>query len=284
MRTLKVGFTDYFDGFDEFFTDILSKRYNLERDDQNPDYLFFCDETFGQNNKNYDPNKTKLIFFTGENRRPWNYRAHFAISFDHLDGRQFYRLPLYVIEEWFMMNRLGMLSMEDKLGQVLPEKTDFCAFVASNGGCAERNNMFHRLNEYKTVSSGGPLFNNIGGALPRGATAQRDKMAFFEKAKFSLCYENSSYPGYVTEKLYHGFYARTIPIYWGSPCVEMDFNVEAFISRHEFKTDEEMIEHIKWLDTNDRAYYDVLNRNPWNARNKWNNLDNFHDWFEGVTS
>ena len=54
MRTIKIGFTDYFEPVDEFFTDILSKRYEVVRDDADPDYLFFCDETFGQNNLKYD--------------------------------------------------------------------------------------------------------------------------------------------------------------------------------------------------------------------------------------
>jgi alpha(1,3/1,4) fucosyltransferase len=281
-KTIKIGFTDYFPGFDEFFTDVLSSRYNLVRDDKNPDYLFFCDETFGTRNQSYDPNKTKLIFFTGENRRPWNYRCHHAISFDHLESKQFYRLPLYVIEEWFMVNKLKMRSMEDQLLFPSHETTGFCGFVISNGNCAERNNIFHKLCEYKKVDSGGPHLNNIGYVLPRGPTAQINKIAFLESKKFSLCYENSSYPGYVTEKLFHGFYARTIPIYWGSPCVEMDFNTNAFISRHDFKNDEEMIEHIKYLDSNDELYKHMLTLNPWNYRNKWKNTDNFLDWFGGV--
>jgi hypothetical protein len=241
----------------------------------------------------YDPEKTKLIFFTGENRRPWNYRCHHAISFDHLESKQFYRLPLYVIEEWFMVNKLGMRTMEEQLLFPPQPKTGFCGFVISNGNCAERNNIFHKLCEYETVDSGGPHLNNIGRVLPRGPTAQIDKIAFLENKKFSLCYENSSYPGYVTEKLFHGFYARTVPIYWGSPCVEMDFDSRAFISRHDFHSDEEMIEHIKYVDGNDKIYNYMLSLNPWNSKqngyalrsgNRWTNLDAFLDWFEGVVA
>ena len=97
---IRVGFTDYYEPIDEYFISILSSKFNVVRDDVNPDYLFFCDETFGTNNLKYDENKVTKIFFTGENRRPWNYRAHFAISFDHLDGNQFFRLPLYEVEDW----------------------------------------------------------------------------------------------------------------------------------------------------------------------------------------
>lgn len=278
MRTIKIGFTDYFNPVDEFFTDILSQRYEVVRDDANPDYLFFCDETFGRNNLNYDESKVKKIFYTGENRRPYGYRAHHAITFDHLDGPQFYRLPLYVLEEWILREKQGMPSIVEPLE--VPEKTDFCAFVASNGGCHERNDIFHKLSEYKQVNSGGALFNNIGGPLPRGPEAHLEKIKFFSKHKFSLCYENSSFPGYVTEKLYYGLYARTVPIYWGSPCVEMDFNRNAFISRHEFRSDNEMLEYIEFLDKDNEAYRDALHSPLWNGENRYMHLDNFLDWFD----
>ena len=281
MRTIKIGFADYFNPVDEFFMDILSQRYEVVRDDENPNYLFFCDETFGQKNLTYDEKKVKKIFYTGENRRPWNYRAHHAITFDHMDGPQFYRLPLYVLEEWILTKKQNMPSIEEPLD--VPEKTDFCAFVASNGGCQIRNDIFHKLSQYKKVNSGGALFNNIGGALPRGPEAHLEKIKFFGKHKFSLCYENSSFPGYVTEKLYYGLYARTVPIYWGSPCVEMDFGLNSFVSRHDFRSDDEMIEYIKFLDNDNEAYNDALQSSIWpyqTTKNPYMNLDNFLNWFE----
>lgn len=278
MQTLKIGFTDYFKPIDEFFISILSKRYMVIRDDTNPDYLFFCDETFGKNNLNFDPTKTKKVFFTGENRRPWSYTAHHAISFDHLDSPQFYRLPLYAVEEWIQTKKFSMPTLTERQS-IVPEKTGFCGFVASNGGCKERNDIFHLLSSYKQVDSGGSLFNNIGTPLPRGDDAHLIKMNFFASRKFSLCYENSSYPGYTTEKLYYGLYARTVPIYWGSPVVEVDFNPAAFVSRHNFRNDKEMMDYIIHLDNDDEAYYNMLNQ-PALLNNRWFNINNFLNWFD----
>lgn len=280
MRTIKIGFTDYFNPIDEFFTEILSSRYNVVRDDVNPDYLFFCDETFGKNNLNFDEKKVKKIFYTGENRRPWNYKAHHAITFDHLDSPQFYRLPLYVIEEWILVKKQNMPSISQRLD--VPEKNGFCAFVASNGGCSIRNDIFHFLSKYKQVDSAGALFNNVGYKLPRGDDAHLQKIKFFGNYKFSLCYENSSYPGYVTEKLFYGLYARTVPIYWGSPCVEMDFHTNSFVNRHDFRSDNEMLEFIQYLDTDDEAYNTVLNSPVWpyDQRPRAACINNFLDWFE----
>ena len=277
---LRLGFTDYYNTLDSFFIDTLSMSFDIERDDANPDYLIFCDETYGQNNLKYDPNKVVKIFFTGENRRPWNYQAHHAISFDHLDGNQFYRLPLYVLDNW-VQKKNGVPDMLDLDMNMKPVKYEdkewFCGFVAGNGASEYRNKMFHMLNEYKPVMSGGPLFNNIGGVLPRDV---KSKIDFFRKCRFSLCFENSSYPGYCTEKIMHGFIAKTVPIYWGSPTVTMDFQEGSFISRHDFVSDNEFIDTIIKMDQNKHLWEVMANTIPLPyVHDKFWDLDRFNLWF-----
>lgn len=282
-RDITVGFTDYYNPIDEFFVSLLSKRYNVIRDDANPKYLFFCDETFGTNNLRYDPNKVTKIFFTGENRRPWNYQAHVAISFDHLDGPSNYRLPLYVVEDWYQTKKLGMKSILDltRNEKKVANPLRFCSFIAANGASVERNEAFHLLSQYKRVDAAGPLFNNVGYILPRGTNAQVHKINFMEEACFNLCYENSSYPGYVTEKLFHALYAGVVPIYWGSPTVELDFNPDAFISRHNFATFEEMLDKVKEIDDNPNLYKDMVHQPIFSKRGlEAMNLDRFLDWFD----
>jgi alpha(1,3/1,4) fucosyltransferase len=282
-RDITVGFTDYYNPIDEFFVSLLSKRYNVIRDDVNPNYLFFCDETFGTNNLKYDPNKVLKIFFTGENRRPWNYNAHAAISFDHLDGPSNYRLPLYVVEDWYQTKKLKMKSILDltRNEKKVTNPLRFCSFIASNGASVERNEAFYLLSQYKRVDSAGPLFNNVGYVLPRGSNAQVHKLNFMEEAKFNLCYENSSYPGYVTEKLFHALYAGVVPIYWGSPTVELDFNPDAFISRHDYDTFEKMLDKIREIYHNDEMYQDMTHQPIFSKRGKEAmNTDRFLDWFD----
>ena len=275
---LKLGFTDYYPTLDEFFVGVLSTAFDIERDDTNPDYLIFCDETFGQNNLQFDPNRVVKIFFTGENRRPWNYQAHHAISFDHLDGNQFYRLPLYVLDNLVQKKNdvPDMLNLPMEYVKY-DDKEWFCGFVAGNGASEYRNKMFHILNEYKPVMSGGPLFNNIGGPLPRTVKAKID---FFRKCRFSLCFENSSYPGYCTEKIMHGLIARTVPIYWGSPTVTMDFQEGSFISRHDFVSDIEFIDAIIKMDQNKHLWEVMANTIPLPyVHDKFWDLNRFNLWF-----
>ncbi len=275
---LKLGFTDYYKTLDDFFMSVLSMSFDIERDDANPDYLIFCDETFGTNNLKYNPNEVVKIFFTGENRRPYHYQAHHAISFDHLDGNQFYRLPLYVLDNWVQTKNGVPDMLKLPVEYVKYEDREwFCGFVASNPTGEYRNKIFHMLNEYKPVMSGGPLFNNIGGVLPRDV---KSKIDFFRKCRFSLCFENSSWPGYCTEKIMHGFIARTVPIYWGSPTVQMDFQEGSYISRHDFVSDNNFIDAIIQLDQKPNLYELVVNTSPLNDyRDKFWDLKRFNQWF-----
>ena len=119
-------------------------------------------------------------------------------------------------------------------------------------------------------------FNNIGHIIPRGT---REKLDFLKTRKFNLCFENGSHSGYVTEKIVHAFYAKTIPIYWGSPTVMLDFNPNAFINRHDFNSDEQMISYINTIDNNDDLYDRIISQPILNPNNKFLDFDRFRLWF-----
>ncbi|NBU75048.1 MAG: hypothetical protein EBS30_07495, partial [Planctomycetes bacterium] len=105
----------------------------------------------------------------------------------------------------------------------------FCAFVVSNPICEIRNEAFHKVNAYKPVSSGGAYQNNIGGQLhlkyPGGGCGDISKHHFFAEHKFTLSFENSQAPGYLTEKLLHAKMAGCVPLYWGT--IDTDFNPQS---------------------------------------------------------
>ena len=275
---LKLGFTDYFSPIDEFFTDVLSKTYEIVRDDWNPNYLMFCDDNFGTNNKTFNNRNVLKILFTGENRRPQEFDCHYAFSFNHDDTDRLYRLPLYVVDNWVYTKKMGWPDIS-YIDYDYKEKTGFCSFVVRNGGCKQRNDIFHKLSAYKQVDSGGPLFNNVGDILSRDPSQfHLSKLDFLRARKFNICYENSSYPGYVTEKLFQALYAKTVPIYWGSPTASIDFNPNCFISRHDYETDEQMIDTIIGLDKNQEWYDGMLDLSPVHTT-KFFSMERLNNWF-----
>jgi hypothetical protein len=277
-KKIRVGFAD-FGMSPDWFISILSQKYDVVRDDNDPHILIFGDENFGNKNESYDSAKVFKVFFTGENRRFWNYKCHAAITFDHIDEPYHFRLPLYVHEINSLVNEQGF-STPFNLSEPA-EKTGFASFVVSNPNSEKRNQLFNLLNNYKKVDSAGPLFNNIGYVIPRPTSAKID---FLRTRKFHLAFENSSYPGYITEKIIQAAYARTVPIYWGSTTLEMDFNPEAVINWHDYRDDHLFLKRVIEVDSNDDLYYHMLNQPLFrgNKPNKFMDMEVFLTWWDSM--
>ena len=65
--------------------------------------------------------------------------------------------------------------------------------------------------------------------------------------KFSICFENCNFPGYVTEKIFDAFLAGCIPVYYGAPDIK-DFVPEgAFIDYTKFTGMEELDRFLQGL-------------------------------------
>lgn len=281
-KHLRLGFTDTNEQISRFFISVLSERFDITLDNENPEYLIFGDRNFGENNLNYDQEKVTKIFYTGENQRPWDYRCHYAISFDHFENSRHYRLPLYVVYNLDnQFNNIPSISTHQRSVDDIAKKTGFCSFVVRNPYCEKRNIFFKKMCEYKMVDSGGPLFNNIGYVLPHGEECMRSKLAWLPKYKFNICFENSSYPGYATEKLYEAYIGNTIPIYWGSTTIEVDFNPKAFLNWYDYGSDEALIEAVIELDRDEDKYREMYMQ-PLFTKNssRFMDLNRLAFWFE----
>jgi len=130
-------------------------------------------------------------------------------------------------------------------------RAKFCAFVVTNPVCPMRNEAFQAVNQYKPVSSGGALFNNIGGQLslkyPGGGCGDISKHHFFAEHQFTLSFENSQAPGYVTEKLLHAKMAGCLPLYWGDGGTQ-DFTPNSFINLSGITEASTVVDVIKKLE------------------------------------
>lgn len=220
------------------------------------------------------PEKMPKVHFTGENTGPIK-EANLNIGFRHLDGNDgsYLRLPLWMIEiNWFRADaeRIGNpkpISI-DRCTKVVPfaeakgDRSKFCSFIVTNPRQPMRNNSFKWLSNYKKVDSAGRLFNNMGDSLFAGlggGGGEIKKFNFLKEYKFSLTYENESSNGYTTEKMLHAKAAGCIPIYWGDPRVERDFDPSGFIDARNFTTEKELIDGVKEVDENDELWMKKYN-------------------------
>lgn len=213
-------------------------------------YVFHS--VFGRKVHRYDGIR---IFVTGENVTPDFNTTDYAVGFDHLTfGDRYKRIPLYRFYKGAYTN---LCSPRQDPTTILSTKSHFCSYVMSNtkDSAPERISIYDALSEYKQVSSGGKWRNNVGGPVS-------DKIQFQSSCKFALAIENSSSPGYCTEKFAQAAQSNCIPIYWGDPTIAQQFNSKAFINAHEYHSLADLTDAVRQIDQDDTRYLSML-AEPW---------------------
>ena len=229
----------------------ISDHYELEiTTDYDADYIFHS--CLGYDVLKYSGIR---IFVTGENVSPNFNISDYALAFDRLNfGDRYCYLPLFKLykEAYATLSRARLPA-----NAVLSQKSGFCTYVMSNtkDSANERVAIFEALTKYKPVHSGGKWRNNVGEPVA-------DKIAFQSKYKFVLAFENSSSPGYLTEKFAQAAQSNAIPIYWGDPEIANTFNSKAFINCHDYESFEAVVDRVKQIDQDDRLYLEMLSE-PW---------------------
>lgn len=247
-QTIKIKFVDFWLNFnpkDNYFYNFLNIHYNVQFSD-NPDYLFFS--VYGYNHLQYS-NCIKIMY-TGENVVPDFNFCDYALGFHYIDFENRYmRFPLYLMYSGFE----GLKKSKEIDENLVNRK--FCNFVYSNNVNADplRTYFFSELSKYKKVDSGGRYLNNIGGNVS-------DKIAFIKDYKFTIAFENSCSNGYTTEKIMEPMTVMSLPIYFGNPLIENDFNQKSIVYLKNPNKIDELIQEVVHLDSNPNAYLDKLSQ------------------------
>jgi hypothetical protein len=157
----------------------------------------------------------------------------------------------------------------------------FCSFTVSNPNNFFRNAAFEAIRKYKYVHSYGRyLVNDLALQKESQGKYWRDaKLDFFTrvKHKFAIIFENTSYPGYTTEKILDAYLGNSVPIYWGDSKINEEFNQESFINAMKFKMPD-LIEYIKFLDNNDEEFTKIYSQTPFTEKQKNKLLENLREF------
>lgn len=245
----------------DFFMSLITPKHDVILDKHAPDYVFYY--MLGHEHLNYD---CVRIYFTGENICPDFNLCDYAIGSSPISfGDRYFRYPYYGIlnGQHEQLVRTHPLTADD-----LRKKSCFCNFIYSNSFLPTdptRDAFFHLLSRYKQVDSVGQHLNNLRepiGDPYRGAWYQI-KVEYQRKYKFTIAFDNSSVPGYTTEKITHAFLANTIPIYWGNPDITSEFNPRAFINVFDYPGLDAVVDRVREIDANDDLCLQILNEPPY---------------------
>lgn len=246
----RIGYTRGASGSFNAILPFLTDHYDIElTDSRTADYII-CSGITDQVLK-YPGVR---ISITGENISPNFSVFDYALAFDKMAfGDRYLWFPLI---RW--SGSYGALKRpRPSVEEVMAQKSEFCAYVMSNttDSAPERSQIFDLLSTYKPVNSGGRWRNNVGGRVA-------DKLAFQSNHKFVIAFENSSTPGYLTEKFADAAAANAIPIYWGDPDITSVINPACFINCHAFDSLDDVVARVKQIDQDESLYRAMLSE-PW---------------------
>jgi hypothetical protein len=122
--------------------------------------------------------------------------------------------------------------------------------------------MFDRLNAYKRVDSYGLVRANC--TRFKHPYWSKEFRQLLSQYKFVICFENNRIDRYATEKIVNPYLARIIPIYSGSHETLKIWNRDSMVFlEHESEEEfQRVVDRVKYLDTNDSAYLEVVNTHP----------------------
>lgn len=251
---LRIHFVDFWDKFQNesnFLLKSVQVIYEVELDDQNPQIVFFSH--FGNEHKKFE--KSVLFFFSGEPLNIDFSKCDYALSWRFLKRRNHYRLPLFKmyfqdVVRWKLQYKKNGNS--EKLLSDWYNKKGLCCMVVSNPNCEIRNKVYLELSKYIPIDSGGKHLNNVGGPV-------ENKAQFIRDYKFVLAFENSSHPGYTTEKIFEPILEGCIPIYWGNILIDRDVNKDRFLNYKDFMNCGDLAAEILDIDANRNKAFEILN-------------------------
>ncbi len=209
----------------------------------------------------------KTIALIWENQRPdyRRYRFSFSSDFNSYGGRNC-RLPVwYAHIRWPGLIPEGLrrdpkashgfeppVDLESLLRpRPAPSAADrelFCCLVARNPEphrllCAERLSDIGRVDRFGAIA---------------GKPVRRSKNEILAPYRFNLCFENSIFPGYYTEKPLQAWVAGCIPLYFADSWCRLDFNPRALINRNDFSTIDDFVNHVASVNKSREAINDLF--------------------------
>ena len=205
-----------------------------------------------------------LIFIGYEFVSPDMNIFDYALSFDRNCKMQdrIVKVPTIYHFAGYMLETKNQMSYEEALKEY--EKRKFCNFIYSNSNAHPvRDQIFYALERYKRVDSLGGHLNNMGNTITRyekdwGYQSINMKAQY----RFSISAGNAIGSGNTDEKLLTSFQAHSIPIFWGDPDVEDEFNPDAFINVGKFSTLEDLVFEVSRIDQDPHLWSKMVSA-PW---------------------
>lgn len=183
----------------------------------------------------------RKLWFTGENIRPpldQAFDGFLSFDQDSFGGLNCY-FPLWYTNAGMLSapvfnSRVGVeASIQQVLKpRILNSKKEKLAVIFMSNPHPFRLQVVKLLRNFGEVD----IFGSFTGR------SVKHKIDVSRNYKFTICFENDNYPGYVTEKLWEAYISETVPLYWGNLGKDSPFNTKSFFNLDDYVSMEHYIE------------------------------------------
>jgi hypothetical protein len=244
-----------------FFTDDFT--YSISSNMNDSDIVVWDENT--RDNSNMDPSKINVLISV-ENMPHWKKYRHY-VAYGN------YGNPLVNI---YLYNHISKIRQEGKYvaipfihyrinyytslaNKIMPteetplQKKLFCLIINKsrlNGEIWKYANLLSTVGRVDNIE----IYSSI---INKSCYDSVELLNVFNRYKFILCFENSYADGYITEKIFNCFFAKTIPIYKGDPNVRNYFTPTSFVDA--WQDPLKLINEIKNIYLDDELYMKMVN-------------------------
>lgn len=101
----------------------------------------------------------------------------------------------------------------------------------------------------------GNLWPNDFQSVLKGSVNKTDKCDLLSQYKFIISYDSfKKQDGYISEKIFDAFRAKTIPIYWGADNIEKYIPKECYIDKRNFRTYKKLYHYLRNMTEEEYEY------------------------------
>lgn len=215
-------------------------------------YGYLKEEIFNPLEPQIKSNSKKKVWFTGENTRPPIpdfFDAYLSYESNDYHPRNIY-LPLWVLNLNLFghSGAHGFTSINPVQEDLLKPRVWNEIGIENRHGCCAfigvmENSRRNAAFEVSKITKMDFFGRSVGKPI-------QDKIEIASRYKFILAFENSIYPGYVSEKLLEAQLTNALPLYWGPERLNY-FNPDSYLNLSNFSSLDEFAEEIRRLDENE---------------------------------
>lgn len=216
-----------------------------------------------------------------ENCFQWNWYKHYLkyynfnndlvniYIYNHIPNLMKNEKYLVIPTVYSRINYFLKIQNEIQLNETPFKEKKFCLVTNRSNLNNEINQIVDALNRIDQVDN-----INLYNEELQDTTCYNDPVLLniLNRYKFVICFENSYSEGYVTEKIFNCFLAKTIPIYKGSPIIDQYLNTKSFINIQQI--DSYDCSEICNIMNDENLYNKIINENKISTKYSDENYQN----------